>query len=170
MTTFKPVDARGIANLFLAKGQAEGVPLDPMKILKLTYIAHGWVLALADHPLFSQEVLAWPYGPVVRDVYSAFRNFGSAPITSPASDFEDMKWKPVEAELDSETGEIVDEVWDEYKDFSGLQLSTLTHRPGSPWALVTCGRSPAQIRDIPIPNDVIRDHYLKLAQNRVSNG
>ena len=163
MEEFQPVDARGVANLLLAKGKAEGVPIDPMKLLKLTYIAHGWVLGLTGKPLVRQQVFAWPYGPVIPDVYKAFRGFGSAPVTSPASDFEDLKWKPIEVNLDPTTSEVVDDVWDEYKAFSGLQLSTLTHRLGTPWAEVTSGMAPAQIRDILIPNPIIEKHYRELA-------
>ena len=168
MTVFEAVDARGVANLLLVKGQAEDINLDLMKLLKLTYIAHGWVLGLTERPLFREQVLAWPYGPVIREVYNAFRNFGASAVTSPASCSIGLKWRPIEAELTSEVSEIVQDVWDEYKSFTGLQLSTLTHKPRTPWAQVTAGKEEAQIRDILIPNELIRDHYRTLAQRAVN--
>ena len=160
------VDARAVANILLAKGQEDEVPIPigQMKLLKLTYIAHGWVLGLLDKPLISQEVLAWPYGPVIRDVYNAFRAYGKDPITAPAFAAHGLTWKPYEVKLDSDVQEVVDDVWSEYKGFTGLQLSTLTHKAGTPWAIVTAGKTAEQIRDIRIPNQLIRDYYCNLAE------
>jgi uncharacterized phage-associated protein len=164
MGSVLPVDARAIANRILAKGMAEGVPLDPMKLLKLTYIAHGWMLGLTGEPLICQTVEAWPYGPVIPDVYQSFKRFGASRVDTPAMKWDgSASWKPYDADLPPDAAAIVDRTWDLYKPFSGLQLSTLTHAPGSPWETVTRGKKPEEIRDLPIPEPVIRDHYHALA-------
>jgi uncharacterized phage-associated protein len=46
---------------------------------------------------------------------------------------------------------------------TGNQLITLTHEAGTPWATVTEGLKPSQIRDILIQNDLIRRYYRDLA-------
>src|SRR5579875_2343089 len=81
-------DARAVANYFLDLAAKEGRPLDPMGIQKLVYFAHGWNLAIFGSPLIRQRVEAWDYGPVIADLYQAFREFGPNPITSPAKKFE----------------------------------------------------------------------------------
>ena len=30
--------------------------------------------------------------------------------------------------------QLLDRVWEQYRDFSGVDLSRMTHQPGSPWA------------------------------------
>ena len=127
MEDFNPVDARAIANRLLAKGRAEGVPIDPMKLLKLTYIAHGWVLGLTGRPLIRQAVEAWPYGPVIPDVYFAWKRFGKSAIYAPAMCLQGLTWAPYQADLPPAVSEMVDRTWELYKPFTGLELSTLTH-------------------------------------------
>ena len=62
-------DVRAVANFFLDQAQEEGQKLDHMKLQKLAYIAHGWHLAITGEPLFHERVEAWPYGPVIPDLY-----------------------------------------------------------------------------------------------------
>ncbi len=56
-----PVSAKLVANYFLKKAAAEGVTLDPMKLQKLVYIAHGWHLGLLGAPLLRSPIEAWTY-------------------------------------------------------------------------------------------------------------
>ena len=51
--------------LELAKNQTHYKEITTMQLLKLVYIAHGWMLGLYDKPLISDEVEAWQYGPVI---------------------------------------------------------------------------------------------------------
>ena len=74
-----------IANEFLKKPNATG-RLTQMQLLKLTYIAHGWNLAVNGEPLVSEPVEAWNYGPVIRDLYNHIRFYGSDPIKRPIAD------------------------------------------------------------------------------------
>ena len=52
--------------LELAKNQTHYKEITTMQLLKLVYIAHGWMLGLYDKPLISDEVEAWQYGPFIR--------------------------------------------------------------------------------------------------------
>ena len=155
-----------MANHILTKGVAEGLPIDPMKLLKLTYVAHGWVLGITDQPLVSQEVCAWPYGPVIADVYDAFKRFRYLPIDSFAMKFGISGSVPYPTQLPDTVEPIVGRVWELYKSYTGLQLSTITHREGSPWEQVTRGKKPEEIRDIPIPTEIIRNYYKGIALRR----
>src|SRR6185369_6756877 len=79
-----PFDPRAVANRLLELARERQLIIDPMKVQKLIYYAHGWHLALTGKPLLDRSVEAWQYGPVLPDVYRAFQEFGAQPITEPA--------------------------------------------------------------------------------------
>src|SRR5208282_4587731 len=54
--------------------------VDPLKLQKLVYFAHGWHLALRDQPLIDELVEAWDYGPVVPSLYHQFKRYGNQSI------------------------------------------------------------------------------------------
>ena len=59
--------SEAVANQILTRAGAAG--LDPMKLLKLTYLAQGWSLGLYAEPMIWNDVEAWRYGPVFREIY-----------------------------------------------------------------------------------------------------
>ena len=137
-------DARAVANYFLSLAAKEGRSLDPMGIQKLVYFAHGWNLAIFGSPLIQQRVEAWDYGPVIADLYQAFREFGPNPITQPAKkfDFDPItglvsESVPTISESDDAKNvrALIERVWGSYKHLTSIQLSNLTHLPGSPWTI-----------------------------------
>ena len=140
-----------IADNFLEKAAAKGRLLTPMQLLKLVYIAHGWMLGLHGRPLISDNVEAWQYGPVIPKLYNVIRHFKSDPVTGPL--------KAAGLALDEVETDIIDQTFDIYGGKTGPALSRLTHMPGGPWAAVyergSFGTN--------IPNDIIEDHYRQLA-------
>lgn len=62
--------AKAVANYFLAQYGKHG--LNPLKLQKLVYIAHGWNLAVRNQPLVDNELPeAWEYGPVFASLPAA---------------------------------------------------------------------------------------------------
>jgi len=51
------------------KEEDSGPSFSPMKIIKLVYIAHGWMLGINGLPLMKDPIEAWRYGPVIRELY-----------------------------------------------------------------------------------------------------
>lgn len=149
-----------IANYFLARAQEEGRNLTPLKLLKLVYIAYGWVLALTGRRLFEEEIQAWQHGPVIPSLYHEFKHFGREPVTERAQAFDLDSFdvvRPEVPESDKETALILDKVWSAYKAFSGWALRNKTHASDTPWSDVyEDGR-----RNIVIPDEKIADHYRK---------
>lgn len=141
-----------VANRFLELAWGQGSALTPVQLLKLVYIAHGWMLGLYGRPLIKEEVEAWQYGPVVPELYNAIRRYRSQPV--------DGLIEAGDAKLDDQEASIVDQVYKIYGQKSGPALSRLTHRHGGPWHLVY---TPGSFGDV-IPNDVIEDHYATLAK------
>jgi len=140
-------DARQIANWFLRRAQSDGRDMSIMSLLKLAYIAHGWNLEMRDEPLFPNRIEAWQYGPVIPDVYSAFRPQGVTP-TKP-----DPRYA---VDVDPETQQFLEQIYNIYGAMTPFRLSEITHEPGGPWESATkMGGWYA-----PIPNDLIQAHYI----------
>ena len=131
-----------VANYFVQKGVDEKRPIDNMKVNKLVYLAHGWHLGFNGNPLIRERVEAWQYGPVVRSVYDAFKEYGKHNIVKQADTGMGTKTDEIKNDADPETIQILDAIWNCYRERSALQLSKLTHEKDSPWdkALKTAGR------------------------------
>jgi uncharacterized phage-associated protein len=123
-----------------------------MQLQKLVYIAHGWQLGLYGRPLVNEPVLAWKYGPVIPSLYREYKSYGSSPIAN------DVPSKP--EGFDPEQEDTIEQVWRGYGKRTGVSLSALTHEPGSPWSITV--KSLGLNSDI--SNDLIEDHYKRLAQ------
>lgn len=139
-----------VANRFLGLAREQGKSLTPMQLLKLVYLAHGWMLGLHGRPLISDDVEAWQYGPVIPRLYNAIRHFKSSPVTGPL--------RVSDTPLDETETDIVRQAFEIYGDKTGPALSRLTHTPGGPWETVY--ERGAFGTDI--PNDIIEDHYRQL--------
>lgn len=129
-TDDKGHDSRAIANRFVGKSYEAGKNLTIMPLVKLVYIAHGWTLGYTGKPLICDTVEAWRHGPVVPQVYHAFRPQGII-IGAPAID---GKGRPYFTEVNEVEEEIISNVYKDYSGFSPFQLSALTHNEGTPWA------------------------------------
>ena len=170
--------AKAIANYFIGISKTTRDQLSPLKMQKLVYFSHGWHLALHREglPLVDDEfVEAWPYGPVFPSLYFEFRHYGGKSIKEYAQDLNliDIGTKSKKIEMvtpqirntDTIVPELLDKVWEVYKEHSAVQLSSLTHAPGTPWA-ITKKETPG-IRNVNIPNNLIRDYYENLIESRV---
>ncbi len=166
-------DARAVANYFLDRADEEGAELDHMSLQKLVYIAHGWHLATRGEPLFDNPILAWPYGPVLPDVYSEFKHVGLRAIRSRAFTYQptldevreyDIRDADLTYDAIQSSREVLDHVWQSYKDYSGSQLGELTNGEGSPWHEVTHDKKRADFRGLTISNESIRRYYTSLAR------
>jgi uncharacterized phage-associated protein len=102
-------------------------------------------------------VEAWRYGPVIRPLYDALRQYGAGVVSEPIKD--------APKESISETDRtLIARVLNAYGRYSGTQLSTMTHRKDSPWREVY--QPNAFFNDDTIPDDVIKRHYQNLLHER----
>ena len=105
-----------------------------MKLQKLLYLLFARYLRKYETPLFANNFEKWRYGPVVSAVYEAFKAYGSESIT----DFYYDRQGDVLAadESQPEFAECFNEVWNRFGQCTAVELSALTHRPGSAWSQV----------------------------------
>lgn len=144
-----------VANKFIELADARGEMLTPMQLLKLVYIAHGWMLGLHGRPLIRDEVQAWQYGPVIPKLYNTLKSYRSHPVTRPLKSLEAHGEGFDALQLD-----VIGQVFDLYGGYSGPDLSRITHAEGTPWTKTYAARAFGR----EISNDLIEDHYRKLAE------
>lgn len=114
-----------IANKIVAKTDTEhGDSISNLKLQKMLYYMQGFHLAYFNTPLFEDDMVAWQYGPVVQNVYSAFKRFGKGEITL-SKDVDIIKLTPEEEAL-------FDEVYEVYGQFSAVKLMEMAHNE-FPW-------------------------------------
>lgn len=165
-------DAKAVANYFLDCAERSGQTLDPLKLQKLVYFAHGWCLALTGQPLIEDRVEAWAYGPVIRRLYGEFKRFGDGAITERATEvtarpgatgLHVVRFTPTidacsqDADQAREVRALLDRVWAVYGKFSGVQLSNMTHVADGPWQQ-TRSRNRG-VRDPVIDDGEIRKYF-----------
>ena len=141
------MNAQTVADDILKLAKRRGMVFTPMQLMKLVYIAYGWCLAMHNAKLFDDRIEAWKYGPVIPNLYHATKHFGgniiphsliaNSPVSNP----------------DLET--FLDSIVQNYGQFSGIALSNLTHRQGTPWQQVYRPEVPG----IQIPDELIKAHY-----------
>jgi len=164
--------SKAVFNSFYERARAEGIPLTPMKAIKLVYFAHAWNLGFFKKPLLNEPVEAWKFGTVIPSLYHSLKIYGANTIDFPIIKHPDDYYLDLllgdynnipESEIipsDSLTDDerdIVDAVWNSYKHMDGLQMSNIIHQAGTPWARIWNDGNCA--RHAIIPDDLIRQYY-----------
>ena len=159
-----PYQSLAVANWFIENLRN----ITPLKLQKLIYFAHGWHLALRDKPLIDELVQAWDYGPVIPNVYHEFKACGNQPIIELGTHLEmgdDKKIRTVRPRIpDSaiDAKKLLARIGEVYGKYTGAQLSTMTHAPGSPWDQVR--REFPNRKGAEIPDVQIKEHFKQLAK------
>ena len=112
-----------IANTFWDIARSAGRSVDPMKIQKLVYFAHGWHLGLEKGPLSSEHAEAWRWGPVFPDLYHSVKKWGRDPIDEPIITFVDVQWTaPQLSPADEFALQLTNRVWEVYGGDVGVSV------------------------------------------------
>lgn len=119
------ISANQVAKYFLAKADEEvGDGISNLKLQKLVYYAQAYHLAMHGEPLFGDRLEAWEHGPVVPDLYHAYKEYGAANIPAPSDLHLDA--------YSEETAEFLDEVYNVFGQYSAWKLRNMTHEE-RPW-------------------------------------
>lgn len=168
--------ARAIANYFIEQSGMAGYEITHMKVQKLTYIAHGWCLAMLDRPLTRESVEAWEYGPVYPNLYQELKEHGKEPIHDLILDLavadQKIKFQPASIDMESGDGEekaeilaLLNKIWEVYGSYTALELSAMTHEQGTPWDEIVSRFPQVRLKHVPIPDELIKQHYVDMAHS-----
>ena len=138
------VRAIDVANFFIDRMKYTDDPMTNARVNKFLYFAQGHCLARLGVTLFDDDIEAWRYGPVVREVYDKFRTYEKNPIQSVSEEYS----------LDIFTSEqitLLNDVIAKYNRYSTGNLISISHTVNSPWdkARSKCA------------NHIIEDHDMR---------
>ena len=121
-------------------------------VQKLLYYAQGIHLALYHTPLFREDILAWPHGPVIPEVYNEYKKFGKNQIDIALTD-EDLECvNEIEKDIAAQALELA---YDNFAIYTAWQLREMTHQEGTPWE-ITMRNSGINST---IPNSLIQNYF-----------
>ena len=118
------------ANTFIKKAKETGTPLSPMKLQKLMYLFYARYFQKTNSPLFADNFECWQYGPVVSEVYHAFKQYGAEPIGDYCYDCDGNVYV---MDPDQNMEDCFQETWGKFQGYSGVELSGITHKAGTAW-------------------------------------
>ena len=122
------------------------------KLQKLVYYAQAWHLVWDEEPLFPEDIQAWANGPVCPDLYKKHQGFFHVSTIRANPDA-----------LSEGERETVDVVVAHYGDYSGQQLSDLTHSE-PPWMNARKG-IPTRVRgNRVISHESLAEYYGSLQE------
>jgi len=130
-----------------------------MKLQKLMFYAYAWYLAHTNRSLFQEDYEAWPWGPVLPNIYAQTRPYGRGPVTGKLHELarNDGTFTfrmNVPEGVASDLKPFMKSIWDAHKAYTAIQLSNSTHAPGEPWTIVRDGYGSLDEKPV-IPNDLI---------------
>lgn len=146
------VSVHAVADYFILKVDREaGDDITRLKLQKLLYYAQAWHLAMRGDALFDGAFEAWAHGPVCRAIHGRFQYLSLSPIP-PKTVITDPN------QLDQDTRNFLDEVWDVYGQYSAAKLEAMTHQE-EPWLEARNGMPRTQQSEAPISEDTMACYY-----------
>ena len=131
--------------------------LTNMKIQKLLYFAQGIYFTFKNEKLFSEKIYAWDHGPVVRQVYNEFKEFGREYINYK----EDKKFNATiieKIEHDKKVRDVLVDIFDCLNRYTAWQLRNISHDPNGPWFKVFNNKK----YDVIPLDDFLTDYFRSL--------
>ncbi|MDR1236509.1 MAG: DUF4065 domain-containing protein [Holosporaceae bacterium] len=115
-----------IAKYIILTAHENGDVITNLKLQKLLYYAQAWYMVHhGGKKLFSDNIEAWKFGPVVKDVYDLYKKFSRNPIDEQVDEGDFARLNP-------EDRKFMDEFLGEFMDHSALSLVNMIHNE-PPW-------------------------------------
>ena len=144
----------------LAWNNEEPEGLTHMRLQKLLYYAQGWHLAAFGRPLYVGRIEAWKHGPVVKEIYPTFKDYGAKSISPNEAG---------EPTLSDQDMAFILSVWEEYKPYSAAGLRAKTHLE-APWLEARGGLSEDVKGDCEISPAAMQSYFAELMTDRLIPG
>lgn len=110
--------------LFLDSMEEDSDGITNMKLQKLAYYAQGFFLAVYSKPLFLDQIQAWAHGPVVGNLYHAYKCYDRQRLPY-VGDY-------LKGSLDKKEVAHLNEIYRVFGQYSASQLRRMTHAE-PPW-------------------------------------
>lgn len=139
-------DALDVAMYIIDRCYNDGHPVTNLRLQKLLYFVQGVSYQQRNKRLFDNDFYAWPYGPVIPEVYFQYCGYAGVPIR--------MNY---DIEIKSDIASLIDNTIDMFSPYSDWDLVDFTHEDGSPW----CSHEKNRGR---IPKNEIKQYFRYLEE------
>lgn len=132
---------RTLEGIDIAKYILSKIKCTQLKLQKLVYLCFADYLCDTGKKLFTDEIYAFKYGPVVDTVYERYKKYGYKPIDEEDDDIDTIvsempaKSRILFAEDGNEKIISIDSTLKRYGKLTAGQLVDLTHRDSTPWTM-----------------------------------
>jgi len=116
--------ALDIAKYVIIHEHKENFEVSNLRLQKLLYFIQAIILCKTNVPCFSDDMEAWPFGPVIPSVYYTYRIFGNMNII-----LSEQETMPI---IDEATKLFIDNILKVCRRYKTFQLVEITHHQ-SPW-------------------------------------
>lgn len=159
-------DVRSIANFVLDIAADEDREVSNLVINKVVFFLHANYLVQFERPLVSAKVEAWNFGPVFRELYKEFKEFGDLPIQKRARRLnpETGERETCGYTLGQEERQFLEAVVRKHIRLTPGALVALSHERGGPWDQVW-NYDTATNASMSISNEIIRAWYENAARH-----
>lgn len=157
------LNASDVATFILSIGN----DITHLKLQKLLYLCYEDFLIKHKKPLFKDEILAFPYGPVIKNVYDTYSNHGKSKINFQEDDsvyFSKLDFKATPSfskilfsEMGIDAMKSIITTLKKYINKSAFELVDITHEKGTPWSKVY--KDKVYPREITV--DIIKEYTLE---------
>lgn len=125
-----------VANYIIEYAHKHHKVITNLHLQKILYFLQAATLVRFDAPIINGEFSKWNYGPVMREVYSSYKDFGSSPIDgfAPNISIENGEWKinkpqKIDTSIleDKTIKSFIDNTISKLLEMNAWQLVDLTH-------------------------------------------
>lgn len=128
------------------------IVLNKTQVNKLLFMCYGTYMAKKEERLFAESPKAWPYGPVFPKVYKTFDQ-KKMPIALEKETIPEFNSNPLALN-------ICCAVIDKYCHVSAYDLSSWSHKEGSPWYQTVYSETPI-VWNKEISDNVIKEYFTE---------
>lgn len=123
---FSTLDSRSVMSYLIRRCRTKQIDINATKLQKLMYCCYGAALAALGVRLCDESPEAWQYGPVFPRTLRMLKDYG-------VDGFEQSVPPATVDQIGEDVAAIMDEALDIFGKYSASQLSSWSHRQGSPW-------------------------------------
>lgn len=144
MKEYKEYSVQNVARYVVEYCINKKSPISNLQLQKILYYIQVYFLVNENgRKCFSEDILRWEYGPVVREAYNAFRKYSASPINEVpkieryyvANGKFIIEEEPFDSScIDFNDTLLIDKVVDYYREKSAFYLVNKTHNE-DPWKL-----------------------------------
>lgn len=117
------------AYYLISKFNNDGKDVTNLQIQKLMYFFESYYMNIYDDvdKLYDCNFCAWAFGPVAIPLYKEFRKFGNDKIELTEENKKEGE------NISKDKKELLDIIYNAFKETPAIKLVELTHMQGSPW-------------------------------------